>query len=103
MLAKIRSFALNGLEGFEVSVEVDVNAGLPAYAIVGMGDTAVKESRERVRAAIKNSLLDYPIRRVTVNLGPRTAKKRAVFTTSRSPSAYSPRPSRCPSCPTPTM
>lgn len=75
MLAKIRSFALNGLEGFEVSVEVDVNAGLPAYEIVGMGDTAVKESRERVRAAIKNSLLDYPIRRVTVNLAPADSKK----------------------------
>lgn len=75
MLAKIRSFALNGLEGFEVAVEVDVNAGLPAYEIVGMGDTAVKESRERVRAAIKNSLLDYPIRRVTVNLAPADSKK----------------------------
>ncbi len=75
MLAKIRSFALNGLEGFEVSVEVDVNAGLPAYEIVGMGDTAVKESRERVRSAIKNSLLDYPIRRVTVNLAPADSKK----------------------------
>ena len=75
MLAKIRSFALNGLEGFEVSVEVDVNAGLPTYEIVGMGDTAVKESRERVRAAIKNSLLDYPIRRVTVNLAPADSKK----------------------------
>ena len=43
MLAKVRSFSLNGLDGFEVSVEVDVNAGLPAYEIVGLGDTAGKE------------------------------------------------------------
>ena len=75
MLAKVRSFSLNGLDGFEVSVEVDVNAGLPAYEIVGMGDTAVKESRERVRAAIKNSLLDYPIRKIVVNLAPADSRK----------------------------
>ena len=75
MLAKVRSFSLNGLDGFEVSVEVDVNAGLPAYEIVGMGDTAVKESRERVRAAIKNSLLDYPIRKIVVNLAPAGSRK----------------------------
>ena len=75
MLAKVNSYALNGLEGFGVSVEVDVNAGLPAYEVVGLADTAVKESRERVRAAIKNSLLDYPIKKITVNLAPADSKK----------------------------
>ena len=75
MLAKVASYALNGLEGFDVSVEVDVNAGLPAYEVVGLADTAVKESRERVRAAIKNSLLDYPIKKITVNLAPADSKK----------------------------
>ena len=75
MLAKVASYALNGLEGFDVAVEVDVNAGLPAYEVVGLADTAVKESRERVRAAIKNSLLDYPIKKITVNLAPADSKK----------------------------
>lgn len=75
MLAKVESYALNGLEGFDVAVEVDVNAGLPAYEVVGLADTAVKESRERVRAAIKNSLLDYPIKKITVNLAPADSKK----------------------------
>lgn len=75
MLAKVASYALSGLEGFDVTVEVDVNAGLPAYEVVGLADTAVKESRERVRAAIKNSLLDYPIKKITVNLAPADSKK----------------------------
>ena len=75
MLSKVASYALSGLEGFDVAVEVDVNAGLPAYEVVGLADTAVKESRERVRAAIKNSLLDYPIKKITVNLAPADSKK----------------------------
>ncbi len=75
MLAKVISYALSGLDGFDVAVEVDVNAGLPAYEVVGLADTAVKESRERVRAAIKNSLFDYPIKKITVNLAPADSKK----------------------------
>ena len=63
MLAKVISYALSGLDGFDVAVEVDVNAGLPAYEVVGLADTAVKESRERVRAAIKNSLFSACSRR----------------------------------------
>ena len=59
MLAKTKSYALNGVEGYEVAIEVDLNAGLPAYDTVGLADTAVKESKERVRAAIKNSLYNY--------------------------------------------
>ncbi|MDE7337591.1 MAG: ATP-binding protein, partial [Clostridia bacterium] len=75
MLAKTKSYALNGVEGYEVSIEVDLNAGLPAYDMVGLADTAVKESKERVRSAIKNSLFTYPIRKITINLAPADTKK----------------------------
>lgn len=75
MLAKTKSYALSGVEGYEVAIEVDLNAGLPAYDTVGLADTAIKESKERVRAAIKNSLLTYPIRKITINLAPADTKK----------------------------
>ena len=75
MLAKTKSYALNGVEGYEVAIEVDLNAGLPAYDTVGLADTAIKESKERVRSAIKNSLLTYPIRKITINLAPADTKK----------------------------
>lgn len=75
MLAKTRSYALNGVEGYEVLIEVDLNAGLPAYDTVGLADTSVKESKERVRSAIKNSLYTYPIRKITINLAPADTKK----------------------------
>ncbi len=75
MLAKTKSYALNGVEGYEVSIEVDLNAGLPAYDTVGLADTAIKESKERVRSAIKNSLFTYPIRKITINLAPADTKK----------------------------
>ena len=75
MLAKTKSYALNGVEGYEVSIEVDLNAGLPSYDTVGLADTAIKESKERVRSAIKNSLYSYPIRKITINLAPADTKK----------------------------
>lgn len=75
MLAKTKSYALNGVEGYEVAIEVDLNAGLPAYDTVGLADTAIKESKERVRSAIKNSLFTYPIRKITINLAPADTKK----------------------------
>lgn len=75
MLAKTKSYALRGVEGYEVSIEVDLNAGLPAYDTVGLADTAIKESKERVRSAIKNSLFQYPIRKITINLAPADTKK----------------------------
>ncbi|MDE7079727.1 MAG: YifB family Mg chelatase-like AAA ATPase [Clostridia bacterium] len=75
MLAKTKSYALNGVDGYEVSIEVDLNAGLPAYDTVGLADTAIKESKERVRSAIKNSLFTYPIRKITINLAPADTKK----------------------------
>lgn len=75
MLAKTKSYALNGVEGYEVAIEVDLNAGLPSYDTVGLADTAIKESKERVRSAIKNSLYTYPIRKITINLAPADTKK----------------------------
>ena len=75
MLSKILSFGLNGLAGYPVLVEVDVYNGLPAYETVGLPDAAVKESKERVRSAIKNSGFDYPQKRITVNLAPADLKK----------------------------
>ena len=75
MIAKISSFALDGLSGIPVSVEVDINNGLPAFEIVGLADTAVKESKERVRSAIKNSGRAVPTRRITANFAPADVKK----------------------------
>src|SRR4030067_2279891 len=71
MLAKITSAALVGLEAVPVTVEVDIaHQGLPSFTIVGLPDKAVEESRERVRAAIKNSGAEFPAKRITVNLAP---------------------------------
>lgn len=75
MLAVIKSYGLVGLSGFKVDVEVDINQGLPKYDIVGLPDTAVKESKERVRSAIKNSGYHFPVHRITVNLAPANKKK----------------------------
>ena len=75
MLAGVRSYALEGLEGYGVDVEVDVTNGIPGVETVGLASTATKESKERVRAAIKNSGLPYPARRITVNLAPAETKK----------------------------
>lgn len=75
MLSKILSFGLNGIDGYRVDVEVDINNGMPAYETVGLVDTAVKESRERVRSAIKNSGYLYPPTRITINLAPADTKK----------------------------
>ena len=74
MLAKVFSCAVVGLEGAIVEVEVDISRGLPSFTIVGLPDTAVQESRERVRAAIKNSSLQFPGTRLTVNLAPADAR-----------------------------
>ena len=60
MIAKVQSYALSGLEGVPVTVEADVSKGMPSYEIVGLPDAAVKEARERVRSAVKNSALDFP-------------------------------------------
>ena len=75
MLAKILSYALDGLTGYAVDVEVDINSGLPGYDMVGLASTATKESKERVRSAVKNSGFQYPAKRIIVNLAPADTKK----------------------------
>ncbi len=75
MLAKVQSYALSGLEGVCVTVEADISKGMPSYEMVGLPDTAVKESKERVRSAIKNSGLEFPAHKITVNFAPAYVKK----------------------------
>lgn len=75
MLAKVVSATLYGIEGILVQVEVDLSRGLPSFDIVGLPDPAVRESRERVRAAVKNSGFEFPIKRITINLAPADIKK----------------------------
>ncbi len=75
MIAKVNAFTLLGLKGIPIEVEVDINNGLPAFEVVGLADTAVKESKERVRSAIKNSGRNVPIKRITINLAPADVKK----------------------------
>lgn len=75
MLAKVVSSAVYGLDGYLVDVEVDIAQGLPMFSVVGLPDLAVKESRDRVRAAMKNTGLNFPIKKITVNLAPADVKK----------------------------
>lgn len=75
MLAFIESCGLSGIEGYQVTVEVNLAHGMPMFEIVGLPDASVKESRERVRAAIRNSGFPFPAERLTVNLAPADQKK----------------------------
>jgi magnesium chelatase family protein len=75
MLAVVPSATLHGLDGRSIRVEVDVAPGLPGFTVVGLGDTAVHEARERVRGAIRNSGFVFPPRRITVNLAPAELRK----------------------------
>ena len=75
MIARVQSYALSGLEGVCVTVETDISKGLPAYDMVGLPDAAVKESKERVKSAIKNSAIEFPMHKITVNLAPAYVKK----------------------------
>lgn len=75
MLATVNTLTLTGLEAKPVTVEVDIQNGLPAFEIVGLASTAIKEARERVRAAIKNSGFNFPNRKIIVNLAPADLKK----------------------------
>ena len=75
MLAMSKTCAVVGLDGYVVQVEVDISPGLPVFNIVGLPDTAVQEARERVRAAIRNSGCEFPMRRITVNLAPADLRK----------------------------
>lgn len=75
MLARVLSFALDGISGYPVTVEANVSGGMPSFDIVGLPDAAVKESRERVRAALANSGFSLPFTRIIVNLAPADTKK----------------------------
>lgn len=75
MVSKVTSLGLIGITGYAVSVECFLSGGLPAYDVVGLGDTAVKESRDRTRAAIKNCGCKFPQSRITINLAPADTKK----------------------------
>jgi len=75
MVTTVRSLGLHGVAGYEVSVECFLSGGLPAFDVVGLGDTAVKEARERVRAAVKNCGAKFPVSRITVNLAPAGLRK----------------------------
>ncbi len=75
MVNKILSLGINGIDSFPVFVETDLSRGLPAFDIVGMPDTAVREAKERVRSAYKNSGLSFPVKRITVNLAPANIRK----------------------------
>ncbi len=75
MLARVKSAGLFGIKGYIIDIEADISNGLPMFDIVGLADTAVKESRERVRAAIKNSGFDFPIKRITINMAPGDTRK----------------------------
>src|ERR1700738_2853546 len=70
MLARTYSFTIEGLQARRVTVELDIRPGLPAFAIVGLADAAVREARERVRTAILNSGYEFPGKRITANLAP---------------------------------
>lgn len=75
MLAKINSACVLGIDAYKVIVEVDISNGIPAFSIVGLPDTAIKESRDRIRSAIRNCGFDFPTKRITVNLAPANIKK----------------------------
>ena len=75
MLCEVRSLGLTGVAGYEVRAECDLSGGLPAFDIVGLPDAAVKEARERVRAAVKNCGFTFPVSRITVNLAPAAQRK----------------------------
>src|SRR5690554_5020925 len=75
MYSKVNTCILQGLDGVVIEVESDLSRGLPTFNIVGLADTSIKESKERVRAAIKNSGYEFPLSRITINLAPANLKK----------------------------
>jgi magnesium chelatase family protein len=75
MYSKIASCGVLGIDGYIAEVETDISSGIPSFDIVGLGDAAIRESRDRVRSALKNSGYEFPIRRITINLAPANLKK----------------------------
>ena len=79
MFAKVKSEGVFGIDSFNVEVEADLSSGMPRFDLVGLPDAAVKESRERVRASIKNCNYKFPISRITVNIAPADIKKEGAI------------------------
>ncbi len=79
MLSIIKSMSLHGLEGYLIEVQVDVGPGMPCFEIVGLPDTSIKESKERVKTAIKNSGFELNSRKIIINLAPANTKKEGSF------------------------
>ena len=75
MLSQIKSIALNGLDGYLVEVQTDIGKGLPSFEIVGLPDVTVKEAKERIRTAIKNSKIEFPSKKIVINLAPANIRK----------------------------
>lgn len=79
MVSNIKSIALNGLEGSLVEVQTDISGGLPKIEIVGLPDMSVRESKERIRTAIKNSKIEFPSKKIIVNLAPANTRKEGTI------------------------
>ena len=79
MLSIVKSMSLHGLDGYLIDVQVDVSGGLPNWEVVGLPDVSVKEAKERVRTAIKNSGYEFQSRRIVVNLAPADTRKEGSF------------------------
>lgn len=79
MLSKVNSIALRGLDGYLVEVQVDISSGIPCWEIVGLPDISVREAKERVRAAIKNSNFEFKSRKIVVNLAPADLRKEGTY------------------------
>lgn len=79
MISMVKSMCLHGLEGYLIEVQVDVSGGLPCFEIVGLPDTSIREAKERVKTAIKNSGFELQSRRIVVNLAPANTKKEGSY------------------------
>jgi magnesium chelatase family protein len=75
MISKVKSCGLIGIDGYTIQVETDISNGIPSFEIVGLANVAVKESKERVRAAIKNSGFEFPAKKITINMAPANIRK----------------------------
>ena len=79
MIVHVNTFGLSGIKGFYVNAEVNLSKGLPYFDIIGMGNTAVKESAGRIKPALENSGYNFPLGKITVNLAPASIKKEGSY------------------------